>query len=327
MDGVTVSDLEVKIEDLDITQAVSIYNKYGCLIVRRLNAQYVDSIYKDAEVAAEHAVSLLSQAVEKSDGWETPDGTLFIPVSPEYESKLGRDKQIMVLGVNYMNSAAMTHAAMDKQCLDIVEGILGPNIELFGNGQCFYKEPAGGNPKYLHQDNAYFEFAHEGPVGTLNYTVDTNLKKNNGPLYVIPGTHRKGGYGYDKTGAYSGQTPHSSYIKHVDTSSHLALNLSEWSFDDCILIEGNAGDTIFFHINLVHGSPPNHSDSPRPTFINRYLSVDDYPVMPLATSVKMRLEQLEKFKKEGGAMKKRGIVVRGRRQYIGMKWQLDNEHH
>ena len=327
MDVVSIADLELRAEDLDVNLAISIYNKYGCLVVRGLNTQYVDKIFQDAIVAAEQAVSLLSQAEKIPSGWQTPDGTLFIPVSPEYESKLGRDRQIMVLGLNYMNSSAMTRAAMDTKCLDIVEGILGPDIEIFGNGQCFFKEPAGGNPKYLHQDNAYFEFAHEGPVGTLNYTVDTDLKRNNGPLYVVPGTHKKGGPGHNKTGAYSGQSEHSAYIEHVDTSSHLALEPSEWSFEDCVPVEGRAGDTIFFHANLVHGSPPNHSDSPRPTFINRYVAVDDCLVMPLATTALMRREQLERYKKEGYILKERGILVRGRRLYTGKGWKLDTHHH
>ena len=322
---ITVKDLEVTVEDLDIKHAVSIYNKYGCLVVRGLNIPYVQSIYQDAISAAEQAVSLLPQAEKIPAGWETPDGTLFIPVSPEYSSKLGRDKQIMVLGINYMNSGAMTRAAMDENCLDIVEKILGPNIELFGNGQCFFKEPAGGNPKYLHQDNAYFEFAKEGPVGTLNYSVDTDLRRNNGPLYVIPGTHRKGGYGCDRTGAYSGQTEHSAYISHVDTISHLALDPLEWNFEESLPVEGKAGDTIFFHINLIHGSPPNYSDSPRPTFINRYLATDDYAVMPSATSVEMRREQLERHR--AGAIRERGILLRGRRVYTGEKWDLKLHHH
>lgn len=54
----------------------------------------------------------------------------------------------------------------------------------------FYKEPLGLGPKLLHQDGAYFEFAKQGPVGTLNYAVDTNLTLNNGPLFVVPGTHK-----------------------------------------------------------------------------------------------------------------------------------------
>ena len=57
-------------------------------------------------------------------------------------------------------------------------------------------------------------------------------------------------------------------------------------------VEGQAGDAIFFHQHLVHGSSPNHSPYPRPTFINRYTKPEDAVIMPLATSVAMRQEAL-----------------------------------
>ena len=85
----------------------------------------------------------------------------------------------------------------------------------------------GGNPKYLHQDSAYFMFGGEGVCATLNYTTRTDLARDNGPLYVIPGSHRHG------------------HLPHVDTPSHLGLS-SEWSFEDGICIEGDGGDAIFF---------------------------------------------------------------------------------
>jgi len=79
-------------------------------------------------------------------------------------------------------------------------------------------------------------------------------------------------------------------MKHVDTPSHLGLDLKKFTFEKAICVEGKAGDTLFFHINTVHGSSANFSDKPRPTFINRYLATDDYAIMPIATSVKMRKE-------------------------------------
>ena len=78
--------------------------------------------------------------------------------------------------------------------------------------------------------NAYFEFKKEGPIVTLNYAVDTSVAKDNGPIYVIPGTHKKGGYGHDRKGAYAGLTENNAYIEHVDTASHLALDPNEWNF-------------------------------------------------------------------------------------------------
>jgi len=234
----------------------------------------------------------------------------------------------MVLGLDYFNSNAMLHCAMDSLTLDIVEAILGPNIEIFGKGQCFYKEGnGGGNPKHMHQDCAYFEFAKHGPVGTLNYAVDTTKKLQNGPLYVIPGTHKQQKK-YEHL--YEGLTEGSSYMQHVDTSSHLALDLDDFPMEDGICVDGKAGDTLFFHINTVHGSAPNTSDHARPTFINRYMATDDYAIMPIATSVQSRKEQVQKYLDNPelfNTHKDRGLLVRGHRQYDGKIWDIPLEHH
>jgi hypothetical protein len=69
----------------------------------------------------------------------------------------------MVLAVRYNTSGAFLRSALDTRALDLVEAILGPNIELFMDGQCLYKEPVGGHPKNLHQDSAYFEHRFDGP--------------------------------------------------------------------------------------------------------------------------------------------------------------------
>merc|ERR1712216_120231 len=225
-------------------------------------------------------------------------------------------------------------AAVDARSLDLVQAILDPHgesgIELFGKGQVFFKEPLGGTPKLLHQDNAYFEFAKKGPVGTLNYAVDTSEELQNGPLYVVPGTHKRGGYGKERTGAYTGLHDHNSFIAHVDTRSHLALNPTEWTFDDAIEIPGKAGDTLFFHINCIHGSTPNFSNTSRPTFINRYLAADDYQILH-ATSVAQRSAQEDIFKnreKTQKVNKERGLLVRGQRIYDkNFTYDLAIAHH
>ena len=179
-------------------------------------------------------------------------------------------------------------------------------MELFGNGQIIYKEPSGGCMKNFHQDAAYFEFSGIGPIGTLNYCIDTNLSLNNGPLYVLPKSHL-------------------SFIEHIDTSSHLGLPFEQYNVDTpgMVVIEGKAGDSIFFHQYTIHGSPPNHSDKPRATFINRYTQPTDDVIMPLATTTAMRAQALEDAK-SNPPKRKLGLMVRGERRPKGSKgWGTD----
>ena len=330
-----MSDLEMTTEEIDaspeaaLPRAKAIYEEHGCLVVRGLNRTYVDKIRKHADIIFQQSLNLLEQGkvtkhVNKESGqmlgWLTPDQTLWIPSEPR---KDGRDKQVMVLGLDYFNSSALFDAATDDRTLDIVECLLeDENIELFSKGQCFFKEgqePRGdgvvrrSNPKLMHQDSAYFMFAKQGACATLNYAVDTSTELDNGPLYVIPGSHKNG------------------HIDHVDTQSHLGLTEEEgYSFEmkTAIPIDGRAGDAIFFNIHTVHGSTGNASTMARASFINRYITADDYQTY-FATDVAMRKDARAKYE-EGIATgmlppKERNFIVRGVRSWddSGPPWVLN----
>ncbi len=289
----TVENLELSIDNLDVQKAADIFEEHGCLVVRGLMNPYIEEIHEDAETAAAESLALLDQAQQIVEGWRTPNGTLFIPAPNGYD----RDKQIMVLAMNYQTSAAFFRSAFDQNAINIVEAILGPNVEIFGNGQCLYKEPVGGHPKHLHQDSAYFEHRYQGPVGILNYVVDTDLV--NGALHVVPGSHRLG------------------QLKHIDTFSHLGLEEDEWPWESALPIIGNAGDSIFFNVKTVHGSKQNMSDKPRPVFINRYRRTDDFVIIGGTTTsnradAEKRAAAAEEAKK---ANTDRGLMVRGFRPF------------
>jgi ectoine hydroxylase-related dioxygenase (phytanoyl-CoA dioxygenase family) len=284
-----VSDIELFAETLDTEQAAAIYQEHGCLVVRGLMKPYLTAIARDIEDAAQQSIALVDQAKQVPEGWVTPNGTLFLPAPANYT----RDKQIMVLGIGYFTSAAFFQSAFHKPLVDIVESVLGENIELFLNGQCLYKEPVGGHPKKLHQDSAYFEHKYEGPVAALNYVVDTDL--NNGALHVVPGSHRWG------------------TLKHVDTFSHLGLDEAEWSWEQAVPIIGNAGDSIFFHVRTIHGSKENYSDKPRPAFIHRYRRADDYVIISGTTAANRA--EAEKRAEMARKENQKGLMVRGYRRY------------
>ena len=345
-----VKAASVTLEDIELPQshkpgdARRIFQKYGVLVVRGLNRAHANVISGAAEAAFNRSLALLeSGRLERVDneqhflGWITPDQTLFIPAPKGHV----RDKQAMVLAVDYYSDAAMLAAAIEPRTLDLIEEISGWNqIELFSKGQCFYKEGVatatsagginatmmgehasadeqvsegvkpGGNPKYMHQDSAYFMFAHDGAIATLSYAVDTSEALDNGPLYVVPGSYRLG------------------HVPHVDTPSHLGVPAEEWSFSDGLRIDGRAGDTVFFHIHTLHGSTPNRSPNPRTVFINRYIEASDYQTY-FATDARMRERAQSEYEarvREGRLpAKERGFMVRGQRPWRedGPKWRLN----
>jgi phytanoyl-CoA hydroxylase len=287
---VGIEQLEVFADNLDAAKAASIYQEYGCLVVRGLMTPYIAQIQQEVEAVADTARSLYDKMQPiPGIGASTPDGTLWIPSPKNFE----REWQIMVLALRYNTSGAFLQSGIDKAQLDIVEEIIGPNIEMFLDGQCLYKEPVGGHPKHLHQDSAYFEHRYDGPVATLNYVVDTNLQ--NGALYVVPGSHKLG------------------QLTHVDTFSHLGLDEHEWKWEDATPIIGKAGDSIFFNYKCIHGSQENHSDKARPVFIHRYRRPNDYVIVSAATA-EARAEA-EKKAEQAKKQNQQGLMVRGVRAW------------
>ncbi|HYE06450.1 MAG TPA: phytanoyl-CoA dioxygenase family protein [Planctomycetota bacterium] len=291
--AVTVADIEIHAERLDITRAAAIYREHGCVVVRGLMRRWAEAIRQDIEADAARALALLPHAERIDIGWTTPDGTLFLPAPGGFR----RRQQIMVLPTTYRTSGALFASAMEPALLDIAEAVLGADIELFMEGQVLYKEPVGGHAKHLHQDSSYFEHRFDGPMAMLGYTVDTDLV--NGALHVVPGSHRDG------------------LLRHVDTFSHLGLDPVEWPWERAIAVTGAPGDAILFNVHTIHGSRENRSRASRPVFIHRYRRADDFVVVN-ATTTADRAHGEARVGAVGDAVLKsaqRGIMVRGRRAF------------
>ena len=183
---VTVADITLA-DDASPGTAKRIFQEHGVLVVRGLNAALAPRISRAADRAFARSVEQLEagniEPVQNGDhiiGWVTPDQTLFIPAPEGHVRKL----QAMVLALDYFQDAVMLQAATSERTLDVLEEMTDwQSIELFGKGQCFYKEGVtnatsaggvsvrmmgaaakadtsvadeltpGGSPKYLHQDS------------------------------------------------------------------------------------------------------------------------------------------------------------------------------
>lgn len=108
----------------------------------------------------------------------------------------------------------------------------------------------------------------------------TENKENNGPLIFYPGSHRiYYSAAKDKSGCSADE--HFSDQK-AGVIPNWVLWWSEAIYGKPFEVVADPGDLITFHCNLIHGSEPNHSISPR---INLYLvfnSVNNALVHPFS---------------------------------------------
>jgi phytanoyl-CoA hydroxylase len=120
------------------------------------------------------------------------------------------------------------------------------------------KEPKVGGTWEWHQDYGYWyknEFLFPGQMMSVMIAI-TDANKQNGCLQVIKGTHKMGRIEHGFSGEQVGASQH-----YVD----LALKTME-----LIYVELKAGDALFFHSNLLHGSDANLSEFSRWSLISCY---------------------------------------------------------
>ena len=281
--------LTVDAATLDPQRAAATYREHGAILLKGVLRDHVAALKRDVDAKIEESIALLDQAQRGPLGWGTPNGALFLPAPEGFH----REQQLMTLPLSYKNSAAFFLSALEPKLLDLAEAVLGPDVELFNEGQSLVKEPVGGHPKNLHQDAAYFEHRFEGPMGVLVYLVDTD--ERNGCLHVVPGSHNLG------------------LLEHEDTFSHLGLNEEDWPWERSLPVKGQAGDAVIFHVNTIHGSKPNWSESPRPVVIHRYRRADDYVVVGAPTAADRA--EAEKKREEARKENQLGFMVRGYRPH------------
>jgi non-haem Fe2+, alpha-ketoglutarate-dependent halogenase len=145
-----------------------------------------------------------------------------------------------------------THPAV----LDVVETIIGPNI-LVHTTSIFCKYPHDSSYISWHQDGHYWGLSAPGLVSAWIALSDSTPA--NGCMQAWPGSHKH-------------QLPHSQR-RHSDnllaSGLTVEVEVDESSVVDLAL---RAGEMSLHHVNLIHGSGPNRSDSKRIGFAVRYVA-------------------------------------------------------
>ena len=144
----------------------------------------------------------------------------------------------------------------DPRLTDPVADILGPDI-LGINNLFIWKAPEIGLGFPWHQDKFYFgrRFRTATTVGT--WTAIDPADRDNGCLYVIPGSHKQA------------ISEHDDIEGSQQNEFKLARNARD---EDGIPVEAPPGAVIWFHSHLLHKSTNNHSQRFRRSYVSHYLS-------------------------------------------------------
>lgn len=142
---------------------------------------------------------------------------------------------------------------VDPRLLAVVENLVGPT---YGAQSMFYFKPPTARGQALHQDNMSLQ-AHPETCVAAWIAVD-DCDASNGGLIVIPGSHVNDMLCLEASNAIESFS-NSTVKLPKDTPITRAQTVME------------AGDVLFFHGSLVHGSLPNTTESFRRSLIFHYI--------------------------------------------------------
>lgn len=201
----------------------------------------------------------------KREGFIIYDQPVFTPakfdkLKTHFDAKLAAlDPSIRpeAMDVPHFTDIALFEWLLDDEVLDLVEPILGPNIALWSSH--FICKPKGDGKRVpWHEDSAYWK-GRIAPmeVCTVWLAIDPSTK-DNGCMYVVPHTQDNGYSDYEpvdpKTNVFSTEITPSQRRDAAAVACVLQPNQAS-------LHDGK----------LIHGSPPNTSNTRRCGYTMRYM--------------------------------------------------------
>lgn len=148
----------------------------------------------------------------------------------------------------------------DAKLVGILTRLVGPGVR-FQTSKLNMKAAGFGAPVEWHQDWAFYPHTNDDllAVGVMLDDVDAD----NGPMLVIPGSHRGPVYDHHQDGYFCGA---------VDPQA-CALDVSQ-----AVAVTAPAGSMSFHHVRLMHGSALNRSARSRRLLLLQYTAVDAWPL-------------------------------------------------
>ncbi|SMX41675.1 phytanoyl-CoA dioxygenase family protein [Maliponia aquimaris] len=144
---------------------------------------------------------------------------------------------------------------------EVLNDLLGPDTVL-NTAKLNCKAPGGGAAVEWHQDWAFYPATNDSLLAFGLMLED--VTPENGPLMVIPGSHRGPVLSHHVNGVFAGA---------IDPDDTL------FEKERIVTLTGKAGDMTVHHVRLLHGSAPNLSDRARKILFYECAAADAWPLL------------------------------------------------
>jgi non-haem Fe2+, alpha-ketoglutarate-dependent halogenase len=184
--------------------------------------------------------------------------TGFLACLKELETGLGGAPKPHELGQCHLFFSWAHDLIRHPRILDVVEDVIGPDIVVHAT-TIFQKRPYDATFVSWHQDGYYLGLDQPDFVSAWVALTDSNAE--NGCLRVVRESHQRGSFPHGNSAA--------SDRNLLTSGLEIAVEVEESEATDVVL---RPGEISLHHVNIVHGSNPNHSGAPRVGFAIRYVA-------------------------------------------------------
>jgi ectoine hydroxylase-related dioxygenase (phytanoyl-CoA dioxygenase family) len=224
---------------------IAFYEENGYLLIE--NALSPDQL-SELQQVTEDFIEASREVRESNDLYDLDDG------HSATHPRLTRIK------LPHLRHRAYWDVLTSNRLTSFLKPLLGNDIRLH-TSKLNTKAPGGGAAVEWHQDWAFYPHTNDDmfSIGVMLEDVDPA----NGPLMVIPGTHRGPMPSHHHDGVFCGA---------IDPADPL------FEQDRAVTLTGKAGDMSIHHVRLLHGSAPNMSDRARKILFYELSAADAWPI-------------------------------------------------
>ena len=219
-----------------------------------VGAIVVPDVLTPAEVQELRAVT--DGFVERARGLTTH--TDIYDLEDSHSPETPRVRRIKAAHLHHPAYAALTR---HPSILGVLQALWGPHIR-FDTAKLNLKCAGFGAPVEWHQDWAFYPHSNDD-LAAVGVMFD-DMEMENGPLMIVPGSHRGPVYDHHADGVFCGAMDPAN--RDVDYASAIPLT-------------GKAGSITVHHVRAVHGSAPNLSERDRRLLLFQFRAADAWPLL------------------------------------------------
>ena len=226
------------------------------LTEEQINRFWIDGYLTVGKILEDDEIELLRREYDRefelARSGQLRFRNLSIDNTDDLDAKNEADTQMLQIMQMSEHNVHFRRLLYDDRILNLVEDLIGPNIQLF-HDQALFKPAHHGGPVHWRQDNAYWRCAPPNLVSCW-LTLDA-VDIHNGAMQFLPGTHFRS----------------EEHARAADTNALLDMgdNVDQ---AQAVAVALPAGGVTLHHCQTMHDTAPNVTDRQRRAFAIHFMN-------------------------------------------------------